>query len=117
MNKIVGFCAVIHFPHPKIKNLKKIHRIVLLPEFQGLGLAGRFLNSIAEIYSNKNFEVGITTSLKSFIISLKKNPHWIMQRYGRVGVAGKSSSIYTNKNSKSTSRDRLTASFFFKNKV
>ena len=35
--------AIIHFPHP-IKSYKKVHRLVILPDYQGIGLGTLFLN-------------------------------------------------------------------------
>lgn len=115
MNKIVGFCAIVHFPHPKIRNLKHIHRIVVLPEYQGLGLSHLLMNYMGEIYYKKGFELSITTSLKGFIQSLNKNKNWVLTRYGRVGSGSGSGSVHNKYKENSTSRKRLTASFFYKN--
>jgi len=33
-DEIAGFISVLHFPHPKVKNMKKVHRLVVLPDYQ-----------------------------------------------------------------------------------
>ena len=76
--KIIGFCAVLHLPN-KNKNYKRIHRIVILPDYQGLGLGTRFLNEIAKYYYNLGYEMFIETSNISFIFSLNKNVNWILK--------------------------------------
>ena len=45
-----GFFSIWHSPHPKVKNIKKVHRLVILPDYQGIGIGGILLNSIADIY-------------------------------------------------------------------
>ena len=41
-NVLIGFCSVIHFPHPKNKMIKHIHRLVIHPDYQGIGLGKKF---------------------------------------------------------------------------
>lgn len=50
---IIGFLAVIHQPHPKNTKLKRVSRLVILPDYQGIGLGTKFLNKIAEMYSEE----------------------------------------------------------------
>lgn len=73
--KIVGFCAVRHFPHPYNKKIKKVHRLVILPDYQGIGLGYKLLNAVADQFSNYDFS--ITTSARNLIMSLKRKPDWI----------------------------------------
>ena len=80
--KIIGFIAIIHFPHPKIKNLKKVHRLVILPDYQGIGLGIKFLNAIGDLYTD-NYDFRITTSAKNLIYGLNRSRFWSLTRYGR----------------------------------
>lgn len=61
---------------PYHKGKKTIHRLVVLPEFQGLGIGTIFLNEITQLYINKNWDVHIITSNTALIYSLNKNKHW-----------------------------------------
>lgn len=79
---IVGFCAVLHYPHPKIRNLKMCSRLVILPDYQGIGLGIRFLTIIAEKYKSMGFVFHIVTSAKNMIIGLHKNDKWRFAYYG-----------------------------------
>ena len=45
--------AVLHQPHGKIKNLKRCSRLVILPDYQGIGLGTMFLTIIAQHYANQ----------------------------------------------------------------
>lgn len=79
---IIGFCAVLHQPHGVVKNLKRCSRLVILPDYQGIGLETRFLNVIADYYKNKGYRFSIVTSAKNMISALNKNDKWRIIRYG-----------------------------------
>lgn len=48
--KPVGFSAVIAMPSGSIKSAWREHRVVVLPDYQGLGLGVRISEAVAEIY-------------------------------------------------------------------
>lgn len=81
---IAGFCSVLHFPHPKVTNLKIIHRLVIMPDFQGIGIGKFFLSFIGNFYKQQNFRVIITTSSPALLISLKNSSDFKLTRQGRV---------------------------------
>lgn len=58
-----------------------MHRLVILPDYQGIGLGTKFLNKIAEIYND--FDFTIITSAKNLINALNKDENWYFKRYGR----------------------------------
>lgn len=104
-----AWCSVIHFPHPKAKNIKRIHRIVVKPDYQGIGLGGRFITEIARKYRALGFRVSLVTSSPAFIHGLRSSSKWKMTRKpGRMD--GKSD--YNNLKA-SSSNSRLTATFEF----
>lgn len=108
-DKAIGFIAVVHFPHPKVANFKRIHRIVVLPDFQGIGIGKKLLNAVADLYEKKEFRVLITTGAVSFIKSLNNTKLWNMTR--KLGKVSESSGVLKG----STSMKRETASFEYKN--
>lgn len=103
-NQIAGFLSVLHFPHSKIKNIKRVHRLVILPDYQGLGFGVRFLVEIGKIYRKLKNRFIITTSAPSLIKALKKSNEWNCIRLGRI----KESNGILNG---TTSKQRLTVSF------
>lgn len=105
-----AWCSVLHLPHPHVKNIKKIHRIVVRPDYQGIGLGIKFMSEIAKIYSKTGNRITLVTSSPSFIYGLQKNNNWIMtRRPGRLTTTTKSGIL------KGTTSDaRLTATFEFK---
>ena len=110
-NNAIAFVAVTHFPHPKVANFKKIHRMVVLPDFQGIGIGKKLLNEIAEIYYKQDYRVLITTGALSFINSLGREKYWKLTR--KLGKVGESKGVMKGK----TSMNRETASFEYKEVV
>jgi len=112
-DEIAGFISVLHFPHPKVKNMKKVHRLVVLPDYQGFGVGGRMLNEIAKIYCNQKNRFSIVTSAPSLINSLKKSKQWICKSFGRNNPH--KGDLKTNVENISTgSENRVTVSFEYK---
>lgn len=70
--------AVLHQPHPINKKIKRVSRLVILPDYQGIGLGTKFLEKIAIYYTNQKYDFSIVTSAKNLISSLRKKENWIM---------------------------------------
>jgi ABC-type polar amino acid transport system ATPase subunit/GNAT superfamily N-acetyltransferase len=108
-NHIAGFLSVLHFPNKTHKNFKKVHRLVILPDYQGAGFGVKFLTEIAKKYKKNNYIFGITTSAPSLIYSLKRNIDWICIHFGKVTPHKGLSQL-----KKTASTNRLVASFMIK---
>lgn len=106
-DNVCGFCSVLHFPHPKVKNIKRVHRLVVLPDYQGIGIGSLLLNKVGEYVKEKGDRFRITTSSPNLMFSLKRNNDWFCNHIGRNkkhnGIIG------SDKNSRSD--NRITASF------
>lgn len=112
-DKIIGFMGVLHQPHPKNKKIKRVTRLVVLPDYQGIGLGTKFLDSIANIYSNYGYDFEIVTSAKNLIYSLNRNHNWQLVRIGinRMPTTGS-----IDRGRKTIRNKCKTASFFYKTK-
>lgn len=82
-DQVAGFCSVLSFPHPKVRNFRKVHRLVILPDYQGAGFGIRFLNEVGKYYIKNKYRFTIVTSAPSLVFSLKKAKNWICKHYGR----------------------------------
>lgn len=51
-NQVVAFDAIIPFPNGSITNGLREHRLVVLPDFQGLGIGSRVSEFVAAIYKS-----------------------------------------------------------------
>lgn len=103
--KIVGFTAILHFPHPKEKRFKRIHRTVVMPDYQGLGIAKNLVNTVAQRYVDNGYRVITTTTNPQMTNTRKKDPRWVLRNAGRANYNA------TYKMSKTASWDRLTCSW------
>ena len=83
-NNPVCFFAVLHFPHPKVKNFKRGHRLVVLPDYQGLGIGHIFSSAIAQDFIDNGFRFIITSSTKS-LYNQRARDKARMQRLYRAG--------------------------------
>lgn len=102
-----AFCAVLPFPHPKVKNVWKEHRTVVVPDFQGIGLGNILSEKIGSLLNIERKSFISTTSHPAMIAYRRKSKKWIMTRKpSRVASVGKTTSIGW-----SSSSLRLTASF------
>lgn len=106
-----AFCAVLHFPHPKVDNFKMVSRLVVLPDYQGIGLGLRMVNAVAEKYRGAGFRVFIVTSNPALRSLFEKNAGWILKRFGRVPLIGKGTHRVEIAFSKTSSTRRLTMSW------
>ena len=82
--------------------------MVVLPDFQGIGIGKKLLNAISEIYYKQDYRVLITTGALSFINSLERQQDWKLTR--KLGKVGESKGVMKGK----TSMNRETASFEYK---
>ena len=114
-DELAGFYSALPFPHPKIKNVYKGHRLVVLPDYQGIGIGLRLRTEIAKHYiKEKNKRFIATTSHPAIIYGLKNNPNWILTRKGRLSRGSNTGKIQNKNVKNSTSASRITTSWEYK---
>jgi GNAT superfamily N-acetyltransferase len=80
-----AFCAVLH--SAGYHKRKRISRIVVRPEFQGIGLGRRFLEHIAEHYHSAGHTVSLTTSHPAMVSLLRTSERWQVRETRPIGNA------------------------------
>ncbi len=103
----VAFSSYIHFPHPSSSKIKKEHRTVVLPDFQGLGIGVRLSDFVAQLCAEKGFVFTSVTSHPAMIAYRIKSPLWKLKRKGRMIGGG------NVKKGMNNSKYRNTCSFEF----
>lgn len=77
-NEIVGMCAIL--PQPGVAGLKypawRVHRLVVLPDYQGLGIAVKLLEYICDLYAYQERVIYIRTSHVKLISYMKNSKKW-----------------------------------------
>ena len=103
------------------KGAKRVHRLVVLPDYQGIGIGTKFIKEIAKIIDSRGFELNLTTTTPSLVHSLIKNNEWLLARYGREKSGLSSFGRYKGADLKhltnATSQKRITYSFWYKKEV
>lgn len=100
------------------KGRKRVHRLVVLPDYQGIGIGTTFIKEIAKIINQRGYELNLTTTTPALVGALRKDPEWILARYGR--AAGNMSSwdrlkgCEKKKLGNCNSNKRITYSFWYK---
>ena len=101
----VGWCSILHFPHPSNPKLKRLHRTVVLPDYQGLGLGFQLRCYVCDRYQKQGFKINTVTTSPPLIHAMNKSPKWKMTR--KPGRVSKPATSILSKHS----YERLTASF------
>lgn len=77
---LVGFTSVGNRPHAMKKNAYfSLSRIVVLPDYQGLGLAFAMIDQVARIYGSIG-DVFVQPTHPGFIRSFTRSPRWSLER-------------------------------------
>ena len=103
--KPVAFIAVVH---TRMKShFFRVSRLVVLPDYQGIGIGKRLLNFIAELYTSQiNLPFFVVTSNPQLTHGSLTN--WMVKRVGHGTTRGKEENRINLGLSKSNSRGRLT---------
>ena len=72
--------GVMAQPHGIHKRLKRVSRLVVLPDYQGVGIGYRFLNVIANKYKSEGYDFSIVTSARNLIFKLNGSAEWELRR-------------------------------------
>ena len=112
---IIAFMGVLHQPHGVNKKIKRVSRMVVLPDYQGIGIGYKFLRCVAQYYTQFGYDFTIVTSAKNLIFKLSKSNEWRMIRLGYNKCSSAKSAIDYQR---ASMRDKCkTASFMFKGAV
>lgn len=105
-DKPVAFTSYIHFMHPRVKNAKRGHRTVVLPDFQGVGIGNALSEWLGAHLRARGFRFISTTSHPAMIRHRARSAKWRMtSKLRHVPAQGKTAQLGGN------SCGRLTASF------
>lgn len=89
-DKPIGFVAILPFPGVGDEKTKRVSRIVILPDFQGLGIGKSILNYISSLYFSLDNQMFIRTMSPALGIALSKDKNWLPTA-GNLKVPGKNS--------------------------
>lgn len=74
--KPIGICCVLNTPRKGMGEAMAISRIVILPDYQGLGLGSKLSSFIGQIYKNKGNRIFIKTANPALGEYFNKSDKW-----------------------------------------
>ena len=74
----VAFAAVLQVEGRR--GVKRVHRLVVRPEFQGLGIGSAFLDALGELFAARALALQIVVGNPFFIRKLERSPRWRFKR-------------------------------------
>lgn len=78
-DKPCAFIAILPMPSGTIQNAYRVSRLVVLPDFQGLGIGIKLLNYIGSLYLTNNKKLYIKTSNPSLFKGMEYNTkNWLL---------------------------------------
>lgn len=90
-DKPIAFLAILPFPGVGDPKTRRISRIVVLPDYQGLGLGKKIVNYISSLYWKEGHQMYIRTMNPALGIALDNDTNWT-QTAGHLKVPPKDTS-------------------------
>jgi GNAT superfamily N-acetyltransferase len=75
-----AFVAVLQQPHPTAQGLRRVHRVVVLPDYQGLGLALRFMEIVGGWAKAIGYRLLTHPAHPALVRAKAKSPKWKMTK-------------------------------------
>jgi GNAT superfamily N-acetyltransferase len=97
------------------KGWKREHRLVVHPDYQGIGIGTKFQKAVAEVVYKDGFVAICTTTTPALVKAMRRDADWVLYRYGRVKTSiAKMGGSATEHLDKAKSNERITYSFCYK---
>lgn len=72
------FAALLHLPHPRVRDIKRVSRVVTMPDWQGVGLAFVLVDTLAAAHKSRGLRLHHYPAHPSFIRSMDRSPKWAL---------------------------------------
>ena len=82
-DQLAAFSSILPQPHPIRKHIWRLHRTVVFPDYQGVGIATALRVAIAEDFKKRGITVITNTSNRAMIGSMVKDIRWKCTSIGR----------------------------------
>lgn len=98
------------------KGVKRVHRFVTLPDYQGIGIGRHFIDFVAAVYKGQGLKFNLITTTPALRFALERSDNWFLRRSGHVQKPGNVKHLSEDRYKighivKSFSCDRVTYSF------
>lgn len=76
--QLAAFTSLLPFPHPHFKRGRRLHRTVVLPDYQGLGLSMRLTEAVGAICRALDYRMIATAAHPTLIAARARSALWRM---------------------------------------
>lgn len=74
--QLVAFAGIMHFMHATVHDIRRVSRVVTLPDWQGLGLAMVLLEKLGEAFTAVGERLRMYPAHPSLIRTFERSPQW-----------------------------------------
>ena len=75
----------MQFPHPRVQDIKMGHRLVVLPDWQGLGIGGALDDWLGEWLHTRGYRYRNVVAHPAMIAHYSRSPRWRLCHSGITG--------------------------------
>ncbi len=75
-----AFAGILYRPHPKVRDIRGVSRLVTLPDFQGLGRAFALVDRLGAMYKALGQRLHTYPAHPALIRGFDKSPCWAMEK-------------------------------------
>lgn len=114
--ELVCHTGIIQMPMQKMK--KRLHRSVVLPDYQGIGIGMNFKNAVCDIIRKEGWggQIWSTTTTPAQYHAQVKSEKWKLVRFGRASLHVSSKVLHSDMRERiiqNASTNRITYSFVY----
>ena len=82
-NNIVGFASIITSPNGYVKDSWRFHRLVVLPDYQGMGIGTSIMNALGKMWKEKGLRLFIKTAHVRLGKYLETSSEWVATTHNK----------------------------------
>jgi ABC-type ATPase involved in cell division/GNAT superfamily N-acetyltransferase len=109
----VAFTSAVRVPHTHAHDIWREHRTVVLPDYQGLGLAGILADWLGEHLWRHGWRFHSVTAHPAIIAQKAASPRWFLRHHGFASGGGRRASPSLRRSQQRLSERRLAAHFVY----
>lgn len=75
--RIASMCGILYRPHPRVRDIYGVSRVVTLPDYQGIGLAFSLIDAVASAYKALGKRVHNYPNHPAYVRSYQRSGRWM----------------------------------------
>lgn len=112
-DECVAFVAYRKFPHPTTNNIMMGHRLVVHPDYQGVGIGGRMDDWLGQYLYERGYRYHNVVAHPAMVAYYSKSPRWHHERTGIQSKGGSSKQKWLRKHQDKFSAQRVSSTFSY----